>query len=104
MAEDKPTPLEMLKIYKAKKEEEAEEMQEKIDIIEKYSKRKPPFTKQEAQEILTLCCYNNIGYCCGLNKGCMWRDTVMGIFGINPDEYVTAKKNCQNELIGRKVQ
>lgn len=102
MAENKI--IETLKKYKSSKEEEAAEMQGKIDIMEKYMNRKPPYTKQETQEILSLCCYNNVGYCCGLQKGCVWRDTVLNIFAINPDEYVAAKINCQNELIGGKTK
>ena len=96
--------VETLKKYKSGKEEEAKEMQVKIDIIEKYTGRKPPYTKEEAQEILSLCCYNNISYCCGLQKGCVWRDTVLNIFAISPDDYVSAKTNCQKEMMVKKIK
>jgi predicted metal-binding transcription factor (methanogenesis marker protein 9) len=98
------TPLEMLKQYKAKKEDEANDIQAKIDIIEKYAGRKPLYTKEETIEILGLVCYGNLGYCCGLQKDCIWRNTVLNIFVISPDEYVDAKIHCQKELIGSKIE
>jgi predicted metal-binding transcription factor (methanogenesis marker protein 9) len=91
--------LQAFEEHNLKKAEESKGLHEKIDIIRKFKDREPPFTDDERKTILSLTCYNHLGYCCGLQKGCPFRDAALGIFKITAREYGNAKNNCQMQLL-----
>jgi predicted metal-binding transcription factor (methanogenesis marker protein 9) len=94
--------LQAFEEHKKSKEEEIVEIQNKIDIIKKFKDREPPFTEEESKSILSLTCYGNVGYCCGLLKGCPYRDTALGLFKITADEYEKTKNDYQTQLLKDK--
>ena len=73
------------------------EIWQKINIIQKYMS-KSPITQDGIQEVFNLLCFKNIGYCCGLDKPCVWRDTVRYIFGITDEKFCAVKNKIGFEL------
>lgn len=113
MAEGKITPkitpldtiLGALQTHINKQKADIKDVENKIKIInhfkdEDYTK----FTDTEIKTILSLVCYNNIAYCCGLQKTCIWRDAVLNLMKLTPEEYIKAKDQCQRYLLGRKIE
>ena len=77
----------------------------KIKIINDFKDRDyNTFTDAEIKTILSLTCYKHVGYCCGLQKTCIFRDTVLNLLKITPEEYIKAKDQCQRYLLGRKIE
>ena len=52
--------------------------------------------KRPLEDIIHICCYGNLGYCCGLEKDCPFRNLVLEVLGIDKDEYKELK-----ELFGK---
>lgn len=48
---------------------------------------------------MSITCYENIGYCCGLSKPCIWRDSCRQVLGIDDETYVQVKKEDEIWLI-----
>jgi len=72
--------------------------QEKINILKKYNGRKR-FTEEEQNDILSLLCYDDLGYCCGLSKPCLWRNAVTELFGISPEKFKKVKEDAGELLL-----
>jgi len=51
-----------------------------IDMLNRHKKQKP-IVQSEREEVLSLLCFNNLGYCCSADMSCPFRDAVMLIFG-----------------------
>ena len=72
-------------------------------MIKKYDKHKT-FTTEEKTEILSLICYNNLGYCCGIEKDCQYRDTVLAILKMDKQFYKEVKSAFGEELWNRQMR
>ena len=72
-------------------EEEKEELLRKAMILAKYKKRAPR-NKKELDELFSVTCFGNIGYCCGLEKPCVWRNGVLNILRIPREDYKRKKE------------
>lgn len=72
-----------------------------LEIIIKYSEN-PPTTREELRELLSVLCWDNLGYCCSIpKKRCSYRTLVMAILGIEPREYTKRKDELGNEFQDR---
>jgi hypothetical protein len=75
----------------------------KIELLEKYSGRKPPYNDGAIEEILSLTCYKSPAYCCSLEKPCVWRDSALNLLGISAKEYERMKKEFHDKIMDGKV-
>lgn len=88
-----------------KQAEELSKITTKLNIISEFNdKDYTIFSDADIKKILSLTCYNNIAYCCGLQKVCIWRDAVLNLLQLTPEEYIKAKNQCQRYLLGRKIE
>jgi predicted metal-binding transcription factor (methanogenesis marker protein 9) len=71
---------------------------EKIDILKKYNGQKH-FTEEEKEDILSLLCYDDLGFCCATSKPCLWRNAVMELFGISPEKFKKVKEDAGRLLL-----
>lgn len=59
----------------------------------------------DVNKVVKLVCYENLGFCCGLEKECPFRDIVLLALGIDKNEYKYLKEEFGKMLIteeGRK--
>lgn len=56
-------------------------------------------TKTDAKKAMSVTCYKNIGYCCGLAKDCIMRDSCRQALGIDDDTYIKVKENMIWEMM-----
>jgi len=73
-------------------DEEEKEILRKAKILSKY-KDSPPKNEEELKELFSILCFKNIGYCCGLEKPCVWRDSVLSILKIPREGYRREKED-----------
>jgi len=95
--------IKALQEHKAEQEVDTADTQQKILLLEKYRDTEPPFNDGQSKEILSLICYGNTGYCCGLTKTCPWRDAVLNLFNVSSEEYEKAKNELHNKLTDGKI-
>ncbi len=57
-------------------------------------------TKADVKKAMSVTCYKNIGYCCGLAKDCIMRDSCRQALGIDDETYVRVKEKVIWEMIG----
>jgi len=93
--------LEKLGEQRRAQEAELVDIQDKINIIKKYQNNHDILNSKQKKEILSLTCYGQIGYCCSLEKNCMWRNAAMKLLKISPKDYVRAKDICNDTLINK---
>jgi len=55
--------------------------------------------EEKVKEIMKLTCFDSIAYCCGLEKRCALKDTVLILLGISPEEYIRWKEEFTQEII-----
>ena len=67
-----------------------ERLKKTLGLFEKYKKKKPE-TEEEIKEVMSILCFGNIAYCCGIEKNCPIRDVVLLIFGIEKQRYKVVK-------------
>jgi carboxypeptidase C (cathepsin A) len=95
--------VEALEEHKKEQEVDTEDTQKKIDLLNKYRDTEPPFNNGQSEDILSLTCYGQISYCCGLSKTCVWRDSVLNLFKISPKDYERIKNECHEKLVEGKI-
>jgi predicted metal-binding transcription factor (methanogenesis marker protein 9) len=91
--------LQVLEKHKINSEKEIKDIQKKINLLKNFKEGKNLLKS----DILSLVCYNDLSYCCGLKKTCIWRDSALNMFGITAKEYVDAKDKCQAQLLDDKI-
>ena len=72
--------------------------QGKISILKKYNGQKL-FIGEEKNEILSLLCYDDLGFCCATSKPCLWRNAVMELFSISPEKFKKVKEDAGRLLL-----
>jgi len=75
----------------------------KLSMLGKYGQKKPE-TDEEKQELLSVLCYGSLGYCCGLEKKCMWRDSVLAVYNIDPKVFKAYKEEVGNVLLEEPIK
>jgi predicted metal-binding transcription factor (methanogenesis marker protein 9) len=63
----------------------------KLEIAREVA-QKTILTVEDVYRLMSITCYGNIGYCCGLTKDCLWRDSCRQALQIDDDTYVTIKE------------
>ena len=96
----------ILEVKEAISEEEDEREQRrlqrlasKLDLL-KQIEQKVRKTKTDVKKAMSITCYKNIGYCCGLAKDCIMRDGCRQALGIDDENYIKVKENVIWEMIG----
>jgi predicted metal-binding transcription factor (methanogenesis marker protein 9) len=58
-------------------------------------------TRGDVAKAMSITCYKNIGYCCGLEKDCIWRDCCRAALHIGDGIYVRVKEKVVWEMLAR---
>jgi len=66
------------------------ELRRMRSILDKYRKKRPCSTS-EIREVMSLLCFNNLGFCCGPDKNCFHRNAVLEVLGIDLNDYTWKK-------------
>lgn len=89
-----PAELEALQVY----------VRGLIDSVSKYQVAKEVFEKEtltddDVRKAMSITCYGDLAYCCGLTKECPWRDACLQALRIDHDTYADVKKGLIRELL-----
>ena len=82
----------------AEKREELEDYIRKLKISKEIAE-KETLTEEDVMRAMSVTCYENIGYCCGLAKPCLWRDACRQALGIDDETYVEVKEGVVWEIL-----
>jgi len=82
------------------KREQLEHYILKLEICQKIAEREV-LTEEDVKKAMSVTCYGNIGYCCGLEKPCLWRDSCRKALGIDDNTYVEVKEAVIWEILQR---
>lgn len=82
-----PEDLEVLRKYV----HEMEDTVRKLEIAKEIAQKETP-TDEDIHRLMGITCYGNLGYCCGLAKECIWRDSCRQALGIDDDTYANIKE------------
>jgi len=81
--------------------EDSEALQDYVDSLEETIRKlevarevsqKERLDEEDIKRAMSITCYGNIGYCCGLTKVCLWRDSCRQSLGIDDKTYVEVKE------------
>jgi hypothetical protein len=91
-----PEDLEVLRKYV----HEMEDTVRKLEIASEVAQKEMP-TEEDIRRVMGITCYGNIGYCCGLTKECIWRDSCRQALGIDDETYASIKEAVIWQLLKR---
>lgn len=91
-----PEDLEVLTKYV----HEMEDTVRKLEIASEVAQKEMP-TDEDIHKVMGITCYGNIGYCCGLAKECIWRDSCRQALGIDDETYASIKEAVIWQLLKR---
>lgn len=77
---------------------ELEDTIRKLEIAKEVAHKEMP-TEDDIHHLMSITCYGDIGYCCGLTKDCLWRDSCRQALGIDDKTYVDVKKTVIWQLL-----
>ena len=72
----------------------------KLEIAKEIS-QKERLDEEDIRRAMSITCYGNIGYCCGLTKVCLWRDSCRQALGIDDKTYVEVKEAVIQDMLER---
>jgi predicted metal-binding transcription factor (methanogenesis marker protein 9) len=90
--------------------EESEALQDYVDSLEETIRKlevarevsqKERLDEEDIRRAMSITCYGNIGYCCGLTKVCLWRDSCRQALGIDDKTYVEVKEAVIRDMLER---
>jgi predicted metal-binding transcription factor (methanogenesis marker protein 9) len=89
-----------------KRTRKPEKREQFTDFIQKFETlkeidQKEMLTEEDINKAMSVTCYENIGYCCGLAKPCLWRDSCRQALGIDDETYVEVKEQVVWEILNR---
>lgn len=75
-----------------------------VDTVRKFQIAKEVYekvvrTKEDVFKAMSITCYGNLGYCCGLSKQCSWRDACRQALRIDDRTYIEIKDNTIWQLL-----
>jgi predicted metal-binding transcription factor (methanogenesis marker protein 9) len=91
-----PEDLEALRKYVY----DMEDTVRKLEIANEVAQKEMP-TDEDIRRVMNITCYGNIGYCCGLAKECVWRDSCRQALGIDDETYASIKEAVIWQLLKR---
>ncbi len=68
------------------------EYREKLKTVEDFAKIAEP-KREDVERLFSVLCFGNLGYCCGLEKPCPFRDAVLEALRISPETYRRMKED-----------
>jgi len=77
-----------------------EESIHKLEVARKIS-QKARLDEQDVKRAMGITCFGDIGYCCGLTKECVWRDSCRQALKIDDDTYVEVKEAVIRQMLER---
>jgi len=95
----------ILELKEVISEEEDEKEQRRFQSLAsklgslKEIEQKARKTKADVKKAMSVTCYKNIGYCCGLAKDCIMRDSCRQALGIDDETYIKVKEKVIWEMI-----
>jgi len=54
---------------------------------------------EDVIQAMSVTCYGDIGYCCGLSDNCVWRDCCRQALGIDDQTYVQVKQKVVWQML-----
>ncbi len=63
----------------------------KLKVAEEVAQKKT-LADEDVKRVMGITCFANLGYCCGLDKACVWRDSCRQALGINDETYTEIKE------------
>jgi len=72
--------------------EKLKNVQEKVLLTAQKMLKGGKVTKEDVLNAMSITCYGNLAYCCGLEKACPWRDMARAALRID-DETFKSKEN-----------
>jgi len=90
--------------------EDSEALQDYVDSLEETIRKlevarevsqKERLDEEDIKRAMSITCYGNIGYCCGLTKVCLWRDSCRQSLGIDDKTYVEVKEAVIRDMLER---
>jgi len=73
---------------------------QKLEMLKEID-QKEMLDEEDINRAMSVTCYENIGYCCGLTRPCLWRDSCRQALGIDDEAYVEVKEEVVWEILGR---
>lgn len=77
-----------------------EESIHKLEVAREISQKKR-LDKQDIRRAMSITCYGNIGYCCGLTRACVWRDSCRQALRIDDETYIEVKEAVIQHMLER---
>lgn len=77
-----------------------EDTMRKLGIAKEVAQKEKP-TEEDIRRVMGITCYGNIGYCCGLAKECVWRDSCRQALRVDDKTYVDIKEAIIWQLLER---
>jgi len=81
-----------------KEQRRLQRLASKLDLL-KQIEEKVGKTKTDIKKAMSITCYKNIGYCCGLAKNCFMRDSCRQALGIDDETYINVKEKMIWEMM-----
>ena len=94
-----PQDYESLRDYADKIEESIH----KLEVARQIS-QKNRLDEEDIGRAMSITCFGNIGYCCGLNEACVWRDACRQALRIDDGTYIAVKEAVIRHMLGRVNQ
>lgn len=58
-------------------------------------RRKGKLTKKDVERGMRILCFKNLAHCCGPEKKCGYRDSLLRAIGMTKADYIEYKKSCK---------
>jgi hypothetical protein len=91
-----PQDYESLRDYADKIEESIH----KLEVARQIS-QKNRLDEEDIGRAMSITCFRNIGYCCGLTKACVWRDACRQALRIDDETYIEVKEAVIQHMLER---
>ncbi len=72
----------------------------KLEVAKEVAQKKT-LTGEDVKNVMAITCFANLGYCCGLEKACMWRDSCRQALGIDDETYTEIKEAVIWQMLQR---
>ncbi len=88
--------LELLKTYINKLKDDIQ----KLDVAKEIA-QKEIISDEDVKNAMAITCFANLGYCCKLEKTCMWRDSCRQALRIDDETYTEIKEATIWQMLQR---
>jgi len=64
------------------------------EILKTLIEKRRKLTKRDVEKGMKILCYKHLAYCCGIEKKCGYRDSLLNAIGMTKADYIEYKKSC----------